>query len=321
MNVHRRGPKPDILLFATARGGSTWLMEVIASQPGIKYYDEPLSPRRDYASAVGLKSWEQLMPDTGDPEWIVDFLRALQKGKFGLLNPTPFARYHRFFTDRIVFKIHEIEHLMAYAAERCGAKIIYLVRHPIANSISRHVLPRLELFLQSQRYAQLFDDETKLHEVRALGRDGSHFQKAIVSWCFENVDALRFKTFDGLVVTYEELVLNPERACDLLTSYFDFSDKPAMLRAFETPAENIGMSNQNTIAVMQQQKMGARRYGLVTKWQKEVSPQQIDQASRILTLFEIDAYDPAATLSTDRFLLFPDTRTLFDGYAPDAAGN
>jgi acetoacetate decarboxylase len=34
------------------------------------------------------------MPDTGDPERVVSFLKALQRGEFGLLNPTPFKRNH-----------------------------------------------------------------------------------------------------------------------------------------------------------------------------------------------------------------------------------
>jgi hypothetical protein len=46
-NVHRQGPLPNVFLFATPRSGSTWLMEIIASQPGFKYYDEPLNPRRE----------------------------------------------------------------------------------------------------------------------------------------------------------------------------------------------------------------------------------------------------------------------------------
>ena len=313
-NLHRPGSKPDILLFATPRGGSTWLMEILSSQPGMKFFDEPLNPRRDYAAPVGLTSWEQLMPDTGEPEWVIDFLRALQRGKKGALNPTMFTRNHRFVTNRIVFKIHEIEHLMRRVTRECGARAVYLVRHPIANSISRHQLPRLPVFLQSAHYAGLIGDEEKLGEIRSLGSSGSYFQKAIVSWCFENIDALRFKAFDGLLVTYEELVLNPERACDLLLSYFEFSDREAMLGAFERPAENIGMSNRNTIDVMQSSESHVRRYGLVTKWRNQVSDIEISQAAAIMRLFGIDAYEAEDIVAKPAYLLFPDTPKLLEAY-------
>jgi hypothetical protein len=310
-NVHRQGPLPDIFLFATPRGGSTWLMEILASQPGVKYFDEPLSPRRDYAGKVGITGWEQLMPDTGDPERVVSFLKALQRGEFGLLNPTPFKRNHRFFTNRNVFKLHEIKHLMDTVAERCNGILLFLLRHPIATSISRNAVPRLPLFLSSKYYGDKVGDPARLREIRAIGNDGSYFEKAIVSWCFENLDVLQLDSFSGLLMTYEELVLNPERACDRLLEYCSFKDKAAMWNTFERPAENIGMSRQQTLEVMQRQDARARRWGLVTKWRKQVTAQQMDQAAAILRLFEIDAYDPREDLAHPRYLLFADTRDLF----------
>jgi len=309
-NVHRKGSHRDIFLFATPRGGSTWLMEILASQPGIKFFDEPLSPRRPYASRVGLNGWEQLMPETADTEWILSFLQALQRGEFGLLNPTPFSRNHRFFTDRCVFKIHEIEHLIDTVARRCDAQVVYLLRHPIATSISRNALPRLPLFLTSRHYAQLLGDSADLAEIKHLGETGSHFEKAIVSWCFENIEALRYRRFEGLLVTYEELVLNPERSCDLLIEHFSFTDRAAMWNAFERPAKNIGMSHKQTLDVMHSRDAHARRLGLVTKWRKRVSPEQIEQAANILRLFKIDAYRADEDLAQPSYLLFSDTREL-----------
>ena len=43
-NVHRQGEKPNIFLFSTARSGSTWVVEMLATQPGMKLIDEPLLP-------------------------------------------------------------------------------------------------------------------------------------------------------------------------------------------------------------------------------------------------------------------------------------
>jgi hypothetical protein len=309
-NVHRPGDLPDIFLFATPRGGSTWLMEILASQAGMKYYDEPLNPRRDYAG-VAISAWEQLMPDTGDPERIVAFLQELQANKHGELNITPFGRYHRFLTNRIVFKIHEIEFLMKLVAQRCNGQIIYLLRHPIATSISRKVLPRLDLFLRSEHYAQLIGDSTRLREIRAIGSKGSQLQKAIVSWCFENFDALRAPRFDGLMVTYEELVLNPEDCSTLLAERFRLPDRAAMLLAFERPAKNIAMSHRQTIDVMQRSEVRARRLGLVTKWQSLVTPEQQQQAAQALELFSIDAYDAWQPLAKPDLLLFPATAKFF----------
>ena len=65
-NIHIQGDKKNIFLFATPRGGSTWVMEILASQPGMKYYDEPFSIRRPNVQKVSrFTKWEDLMPEGG----------------------------------------------------------------------------------------------------------------------------------------------------------------------------------------------------------------------------------------------------------------
>ena len=152
-NKHRQGRMKNIFLFATARGGSTWLMEILASQPGMKDHDEPFNIRRaNVARAGAFTTWASVMPDTGDPDRIVDYLNDIASGRYAFMNPAPFRPHYRFFTDRIVFKIHELEHMMGTVAERCNGQIVYLLRHPIPTSQSRYQFPRLELFLSSDYY-------------------------------------------------------------------------------------------------------------------------------------------------------------------------
>ena len=141
-NIHVQGSEPNIFLFATARGGSTWVMEIIASQPGMKHYDEPLNVRRDNVAHTGLfPNWPSIMPETGDPERVIRYLNALATGEYRFMNPAPFRPHHRWFTHRIVFKIHELEHLIGRIALECHGQVVYLLRHPIPTTQSRRVLP------------------------------------------------------------------------------------------------------------------------------------------------------------------------------------
>src|SRR4051794_31008341 len=39
---HTPGPERDICLFCTRRGGSTWVMETLAANKGVKFLDQPL---------------------------------------------------------------------------------------------------------------------------------------------------------------------------------------------------------------------------------------------------------------------------------------
>jgi len=308
MNVHRSAGLPDIFLFATPRGGSTWAMEILASQPGVKFFDEPLSPRRENVRYGGwIPDYESLMPETGDPERILGFLRDLQAGRHGYMNVTPFRRNYRPLTNRALFKIHEIEHLMHAVTTRCNAAVVYLLRHPIATSVSRSLLPRLDLFLRSAFYAEIIGNPAQLTEIRSLATGGSQMQRAVVSWCYENLIPLRSPSPEWLVVTYEELVLNPEQSCDLLLRRLQFLDRDAMLAAFERPAVNIRMSHTQTLDAMKSEDASERRRRLVKKWLERVTPRQVAEAQAVLDAFGLDAYRAEAALARRSLLHFEDT--------------
>jgi hypothetical protein len=310
-NVHRQGPLPNVFLFATPRSGSTWLMEIIASQPGFKYYDEPLNPRRENVAFGRLfPDYASLMPGTGDPHRIIGYLKALQDGRHRYMNPPPFRRNHRFFTNRIIFKIHEIEHLMDQVASECGGQLVYLLRHPIANSISRTVQPRLELFLNSPYYAALVGEPERSLEIRSIAETGTPLQRAVISWCYENLTTLRSPDPSRLVVTYEELVINPVRSCDLLMQRLDLPNRESMLAAFDRPAINIRMSHAQTLAAMNSPDAEKRRIRLVSKWMERTSESQYDEVAHVLSLFALDAYDARYPLAAKKFRFFDDTARL-----------
>jgi hypothetical protein len=310
-NVHRQGVQPNIFLFATARGGSTWLMEILASQPGMKYYDEPLNLRRPNVASVGLfRDWDELMPGTGDDGKIIGFLQELGRGKHGALNPAPFRPYHRLRTDRIVFKMHELEHMMGEVAKACNGVILFLLRHPIPTSQSRKVFPRLHLYPRSPYYDRLISDPSRRREIAALAESGTHLQRGVVAWCYQNLVPLTNPDFGGLTVTYEELVLNPVKARDLLCDRFNFTDREGMLNAFERPSSNIQMSNSRTLEMMNDADARARRVKLVTKWKGTITPDEERQVSHIMDVFGLDVYGGTSPLAAARYLHFPDTASL-----------
>jgi len=318
-NVHRQGPLPNIFLFATPRGGSTWVMEILASQPGVKYYDEPFNIRRANVIRTGLfPTWDTLMPEGGDGTAVVEYLNGLAAGAYPHMNPPPFRPHHRLLTNRIVFKIHELEHLIGRIARECRGQVVYLLRHPIPTTLSRQVLPRLDLFLASPYYSRLIGEGAELREIRRLGREGTALERGIVSWCYENLVPLHHADFDGLFVTYEEMVLNPVRSCELLLERLQLSDRAGMLQAFSQPSTNINMSSKETQTMMTESDARARRAYLVGKWQAKITPQEMASVSRVMELFGEDVYRANQVLSHPRYLHFPDTVDLSKSAQPAA---
>jgi len=317
-NIHRQGDLPNVFLFATARGGSTWVMEILASQPGMKFYDEPFNIRRENVAQTGLfPTWASLMPDSGDADGIVAYLNGLVNGEYAFMNPPPFRPHHRLLTNRVVFKIHEMEHLIDRIERECRGQVVYLLRHPIPTTLSRTQLPRLDLFLESRYYDDVIGGGPRLDEIKRLGRDGSPLQKGVVSWCYENVVPLRQASPTWLFVTYEELVINPEKSCDLFLDRLHFTDRPAMLEAFGRAAVNIGMSSADTLAAMSQADRHARAAGLVNRWRARTTDDDRAAVTRIMELFDLDAYTGEGTLAHARYLHFDDTPVLLSG-APAA---
>ena len=250
------------------------------------------------------------MPDTGDSELVIRFLNDLAAGSYRHMNPPPFRPHHRFLTNRVVFKLHELEHLIGRIATECRGQVVYLLRHPIPTTLSRHVFPRLESFLASRYYDALIDDAARLKEIKAIGAKGSHLERGAVSWCYENVIPLRHRDFEGLFVAYEELVLNPAPSCDLLITHLGFRDRAAMLRSFSQPAVNIEMSSKETQTAMNDADERRRRRYLVSKWRSKVTPADMAAVTAIMELFRLDVYRGEQDLPHERYLHFADTPAL-----------
>lgn len=311
-NIHRQGDKKNIFLFATPRGGSTWVMEIIASQPGFKYYDEPFNIRRENVKKTNLfNSWDTLMPEYSGNDAVISYLKMLETNKLRFMNPPPFRKNHKFITNRIVFKIHELEHMINEIKNKCNGYILYLLRHPVANTISRSVFPRLSYFVDSSYYQNLLSSEQQ-KEIKNIFNRGTTFQKGILSWCYENILQLKhLDTRDWTIISYEEILLNPVRSCEMLKEKLFLDNTDLMLKSIDEPAVNISMSNKDTIKIMKSTNHSERRKDLVEKWKLKVSEKDEMMAFDILALFEIDTYVYDRFVATSRYLNFSDTMAKF----------
>lgn len=311
-NIHRSGKQKDIFLFATARGGSTWMMEILSSQPGIKYYDEPVNIRRlNVQRTKRFPEWRDIMPDSHRNGDIIAYLKDLQQNRHRFLNPAPFRRNYRLRTNRIVFKIHALEHMINEIKDRCDGQVVFLLRHPIPTTLSRHEFPRLDQFILSCYHRSEFLDDHQAKEIWQIYCKGSKLQKGVLSWCFENFVPLRYSdSRDWLVLTYEELLLNPEKLCKTVADFLSLPRIDSMLQAVNTPAANIRMSKQDTFDILKNTNEQRKKSALVTKWKSRISDVEERSCFEVLDLFGLDAYLYNRFVAHDRYLHFPATSTM-----------
>lgn len=62
LTFHRQGPGKNVFIFSTARNGTTWLAEIIATQGRFKIVNEPFDLRWPVKrGTLRINDWEELL--------------------------------------------------------------------------------------------------------------------------------------------------------------------------------------------------------------------------------------------------------------------
>ncbi len=82
LTFQRKGQGKNVFIFSTARSGTTWLAEIIATQGRFKIVNEPFNLRWPVKrEALGLNDWEELLyPE--NRRAIKNYIESLVSGEF-----------------------------------------------------------------------------------------------------------------------------------------------------------------------------------------------------------------------------------------------
>ena len=298
-NVHRPDGRPNVFLYSTPRSGSTWLMELIWSQPGFKtcnqalYLENPVVRKH-----LGISEWDELY-SVDATEKLRSYLQRLCDGRLGFTNPNPVRRYYRPITHRIVFKeIHASADRINWVRDTFNARVVYLIRHPIAVTISSERWPTLPSFLTSD-YRRHFSEE-QLERAQRILTKGTDLDRGVLSWCLQNAVALQEATPDWAVVSYEQLVVDPDPVIRELTDKLALSDPERMRRRLGVPSVNVRFkSTEETRRLLSEGGADKRSY-LVDKWRKKVDRREEARVMKILDIFGLDVYRDGEALPDKR---------------------
>ena len=296
-NIHRPDGSPNVFLLSTPRSGSTWLMELIWSQPYFKSCNEPLNLRIPLVQEhLGITEWQDLYNDSAS-RLLEDYFQAFCDGRLRFKNTSPRHEFYRPITHRAVFKIiHGGEDRMHWFRDRFNGRIVYLIRHPIAVSLSREVYPRLHAFLSSD-YRRHFTSDQLEYAHRILDT-GSKLEQGVLSWCLQNAVSLRQATADWAIVSYEQMVLDPRPVVAYLADRLELPKPERMMDRLAVPSAVKAKSDKETQSVLES-GTGTRSW-LVEKWRKQVDESQERRAMEILERFQLDVYRCGDLLPADR---------------------
>jgi hypothetical protein len=304
-SIHRPDGSPNVFLFSTPRSGSTWLMELIWSQPGFKYCNEPLNLQNPVVRRhLGMDEWADLYDEGAGPA-LYGYFRAICAGQLGFLNPNPFRRNYRLITHRIVFKVIQGgENRINWFRDTFNGRIVFLIRHPIAVSLSSELFVRLNGFLDSP-YAEHFS-QSQLQYARQLLSSGTKLELGVLLWCLQNAVPLRQVSPDWAVVTYEQLILDPYPVIHYLGKKLGLPKPERMLDGLTIPSGVKNKSREDTRQLLEERDVGKRPL-LIEKWRKEIAEAEERSAMKILDRFGLDVYQYGSCLPAE--WLWLDART------------
>ena len=302
---HRQGELPNIAIFSSARSGSTWLMELIATQPGFKSVDEPLHPDHLIACKIAQPPassvWNLLLPNDSRERIIAPYIQAIERNQIHIGEARFLSRFYRPRTNRIVFKILRAQDLIGWFQDTFGWRIVYLIRHPIATNLSRKQFPRLELFLKNETFASSYLTREQLEFSRQIETHGTQLQIGVLDWCLQNIPVLRsLGCRDWLLMHYEDLICQPTVEIERLSGALTLRHPELMRRHLSTASGSTYQSDNATQSAFNSSDNKPSSEFLLSKWRSKLTPVDEEDAFQILDAFEIDIYARGSALPVRR---------------------
>ncbi len=304
MTRHLPSGEPNVFIHSMPRSGSTWLMELILTQPGFASYNEPLNLEKEgVRDNLGVSEWADLHK-AGFIDKLGPYIEALCSGSLRdsrFNRPSPFSPFYRAKTRRIVFKfIHGGEEYINWMAESFNGGVLYLVRHPVPVALSRKYTRQLNTILDTE-FSQ-FLTESQLRVAKDVTSSDDQFARRVLDWCLWNSIALRSRTDDWVVLTYEQLVVNPNPAVDHIADRLALPKPDRILKRLSVPSRSTNLSNPDTQEVLRDKRDVAGKQWLVEKWINKVSEEELAVASELLDVFGLsEIYSVSAALPNESY--------------------
>jgi len=285
-------PDPDlrksILVAGTARSGTTWLGDLIASQIPSRMMFEPFNPNLvpEYRK---FHYFQYMRPGTEN----LEFYAFAQKVFRGEIRNRWIDRQN----ERLFANIRLIKEIRANLALRWlhdnfpEVPIIFIVRHPCAVVLSRMELgwatdSDIEPFLSQ---LQLVEDYLGPH-LDLIRSAGSIEEKHAVIWSVSNLVPLKQFHLKRLkVVYYEDLCIQPEIE---LPGIFE-------IIGHEYSSRQIKDSNRPSQTTRRESAVvtGTNK---IENWKNKLSRSQIDNILRVVQAFKLDHLYGDSTLPRNK---------------------
>jgi hypothetical protein len=295
---HVPGSKRDIALFCTRRGGSTFVMEAIAANRGVKFLDQPLEITTESmttSQARAIPKFEQgelVHLDSDEEKALRTYVESVLDGSIPVNAPWRFwRRDFEWRTDRLVLKIVGAKALIDWFANSFDVDVVYVTRHPVPQALScirNGWTLTAKPYLRNEWFVSThLDDATVAHCWDVL-RTGSPLDQFVLNWALENLVPLRLLEDRPAwtYLSYEATVLEPTALLPRLAAALDLDDVDRMVAATGRPSRSSALSDASTRSSIAAGDQDA----LLRAWRGKVTDDEERTAMAILDRLGIDLY-------------------------------
>jgi hypothetical protein len=293
---HRQGDRPNILLFATRRGGSTFAMELIAANRRIRSLDQPLElvgPSTTAAQTARVPIYRQgqiTSLDESSERQLKDLMDDIFAGRVVINAPTRFGRGGApLRSDRLVLKILDAKPIIDWFDTHLDCQIVYLTRHPVPQALSclrnRWTLT-VQAYLEDERFVETNLSAPALALAHDTMRSGSDLRRFVVNWALENVAPMRLlgDRPHWIHVRYEDCVTDPAGTLDRLAEHLHLPDVDRMQAVVTRPSVSSRISTSDTRSTIE----SGRASEVVSRWRDEVDAIDRRWCDDLMETFGID---------------------------------
>lgn len=290
--------KPDIAIITLPRAGSTLLAEVLNVDKESKLSSEPLGLNKGnirilkkYFNSEDIKErYTDISNEQG--KQFQRYFNDLSLGKTwnSFYWSDFFSKYHSFKTSRTIFKIHKLTYLFDDVLSKDETKFVYLLRHPISHSLSR-IRNNWDTYSKQYSNANRIKENLTNEQLMLIDRieeKGTSLEHFVLSWVLENYYYIKLceNKNDIFLVTFEELVCDPQRVIKALCKFSNVSFVKEMVDVVQKPSHGVVHSTKET---KEQIKLGDNLM-ILKKWRDKITKKEELAAFEILRAFKIDVY-------------------------------
>jgi len=277
-----------IIISGLPRGGTTWLMEIMATlSPSYKTLFEPLN--RQYFPEVkklGLPPRPYIPLE--EESLIEDYFRQIFTGKvvshYPVYSLSPKYIYRRLAFNKLIVKFVRANGILPWIAKNFRVRGIYfLIRHPCATISSQlesdaipHPLTKDIVLRDASQIPQIGENEKLMEKLKTI-TTREEFLSAI--WSMSNYIPLSStKPYPWHTVAYEKLITDWKKEIKRIFGYIGEKTPERAYSMFKKPSKTtkdfsyVGTKNQ------------------LEKWKKKLSKRQIEKILRVTHWFGLDFY-------------------------------